>query len=82
MFPLAKKYIFHVIVYCSATYKPQILIAVIVYNSSVERQKSLSTSHLHRQLDPFASKLMICTLDDDYFYCMITMILQFVINEL
>ena len=26
-------------------------------NSSVERQKGLTTSHLHTQLDPFASKL-------------------------
>ena len=28
----------------------------------VERQKGLTTSHLHSQLDPFASKLMICYL--------------------
>ena len=30
--------------------------------SSVERQKGLTTIHFHAQLDPFAAKLMICTL--------------------
>ena len=33
-----------------------------IYTSSVERQKSLTASHLHAQLDPFASKLTICHL--------------------
>ena len=29
-----------------------------IYKGSVERQKDLITSHLHMQLDPFASKIL------------------------
>ena len=35
-------------------------------NWSAERQKGLSTSHLHAQLDPFASKLMSCDFDANF----------------
>ena len=31
------------------------------YISSVQKQKGLTTSHSHTQLDPFASKLTICS---------------------
>ena len=33
----------------------------MTYISSIERHEDVTTSHLHRQLDPFASKLTVYT---------------------
>ena len=39
-----------------------LMVSLIMSHSSlVWRQKGLTTSHSHTQLDPFASKLMDCT---------------------
>ena len=38
--------------------------------SLVERQKGLTTSYLHTQLEPFASKMTICKMQDCDVKCM------------